>query len=112
VNQISVIAPYKHQGMWVFDDPRVGLLQEPFVGGADKIIDRMTHGLPNAEKGFTMIFSAEPFPGHQYRFTLRGAEGSGNVYSSAELGMEGWLCPALLRYFESAPKELYVEVRL
>jgi hypothetical protein len=34
MNEINVIAPYKHQGMWVFDDSRVGLVQEPFVVGA------------------------------------------------------------------------------
>jgi hypothetical protein len=28
MNAINVIAPYKHQGQWVFDDPRVGLLQD------------------------------------------------------------------------------------
>jgi hypothetical protein len=26
--------------MWVFDDPRVGLTQEPFVAGADTMIDQ------------------------------------------------------------------------
>ena len=29
MNAINVIAPYKHHGMWVFDDPRVGQKQEP-----------------------------------------------------------------------------------
>jgi len=33
MNAINVISPYKHHGMWVFDDPRVGLVQEPFVSG-------------------------------------------------------------------------------
>jgi hypothetical protein len=28
MNAINVIAPYKHHGQWVFDDPRVGLLQD------------------------------------------------------------------------------------
>lgn len=111
MNQINVIAPYKHLSMWVFDDPRVGLSQEPFVGGADTMIDRMTAGVPDAENGFTMIFSAQPFPGHQLRLELRRPEGSGHVYGSPDLGMEGWLCPALLRYFDSAPSEIYVEVR-
>ena len=37
MNAINVIAPYKLHGVWVFDDPRVGLVQEPFVAGADKI---------------------------------------------------------------------------
>jgi hypothetical protein len=33
MNAINVISPYKYLGMWVFDDPRVGLSQEPFVAG-------------------------------------------------------------------------------
>jgi hypothetical protein len=41
MNAISVISPYKHHGMWVFDDARVGLVQEPFVSGADTWIDRV-----------------------------------------------------------------------
>ena len=56
MNAINVIAPYKYLGMWVFDDAKVGLVQEPFVGG------------------------------------------------------EGWLCPALLKYFAEPPKELYFQV--
>jgi hypothetical protein len=39
MNAISVIAPYKHHGMRVFDDPHAGLKQEPFVAGADTMID-------------------------------------------------------------------------
>jgi hypothetical protein len=111
MNQIGVIAPYRRHGLWVFDDPKVGLLQEPFVAGADKIIDHMTASIPNAASGFTMLFSADPFPGHQYRFELLRPEGSGHVYGSRDPAMEGWLCPALLRYFDQPPKELYVEVR-
>jgi hypothetical protein len=40
MNAINIIAPYKYLGMWVFDDPRVGLVQEPFVSGADTMIGR------------------------------------------------------------------------
>jgi hypothetical protein len=25
--------------------------------------------------------------------------------------MEGWLCPALFRYFDAAPKDLYAQVQ-
>src|SRR6266446_6572479 len=67
MNAINVIAPYKVHGMWVFDDPRVGLVQEPFVAGADTMIDRVVADIPDAERGFTLIFSTTPFPGHQYR---------------------------------------------
>jgi len=110
MNSLFVIAPYKHLGMWVFDDERVGLVQEPFVGGADDIIDRLTAAIPNADKGFRMVFSAAPFPGATLHLEWRRAEMSGNVYYAPELQMEGWLCPALLKYFEAPPKELHAKV--
>jgi hypothetical protein len=111
MNAINVISPYKHHSMWVFDDPSVGLVQEPFVAGADTWIDRVVAGISNAEQGFTLIFSATPFPGHQYRLDWRRAESGGNWYYSADLDMEGWLCPALFRYFSEAPKSLYAQVK-
>jgi hypothetical protein len=83
MNAINVIAPYKYHGQWVFDDPRVGLLQEPFVAGADTWLDRVVAGIPDAEEGFTLIFSGSPFPGHQYRLDWRREEGGGNWYHSA-----------------------------
>jgi hypothetical protein len=111
LNAINVISPYKHLGMWVFDDPRAGLSKEPFVGGADVIIDRVVADIPNAEKGFAMVFSAMPFPGHQFRLEWRRGDDSGNWYYSSDLDLEGWLCPALFCYFTNAPKELFVQVR-
>lgn len=111
MNVINVIEPYRHLGLWVFDDPRVGLAAEPFVGGADDMIDRITADIPDAADGFVMVFSAIPFPGHRFRLDWRRAEGSGNVYHSADLDMEGWLCPALLRYFEAPPPAIYVQVK-
>ena len=96
----------------MFDDSRVGLTQEPFVAGADKMIDLIVADLPNAAAGFTLIFSATPFPDHQYRLDWRRADsGDGNWYFSEQLGMEGWLCPALLRYFSEAPQQLYIQIR-
>ena len=111
MNAINVIAPYRHLGMWVFDDPRVGLSQEPFVAGADTMIDRVVADIPDAERGFTMIFSAAPFPGHQFRLEWRRVGDGGNWYYAPQLDQEGWLCPALLRYFDEAPMELYVQVK-
>jgi hypothetical protein len=111
MNAINVIAPYQYEGLWVFDDERVGLVQEPFVGGADTILDQMVREIPNAGAGFTLIFSAADFPGSRYRLEWRRPDRSGNVYFSADLGMEGWLCPALLRYFEEPPAEIFVQVK-
>ena len=37
-NAIHVIVPYRHASTWVFDDPRVGLSQEPFVSGIPTLL--------------------------------------------------------------------------
>ncbi len=41
MNTINAIHPYKYQSFWVFDDGRVGLTQEPFISGADTVIEQM-----------------------------------------------------------------------
>lgn len=111
MNVINVIAPYRYLDMWVFDDPRVGLEAEPFVGGADTMIDQVISHIPNAAAGFIMVFSQYPFPDHQFRLEWRREERGGNVYYSEALDAEGWLCPALLRFFEDKPAEIYVQVK-
>jgi hypothetical protein len=83
MNAINIIAPYKVHGQWVFDDPRVGLSQEPFVAGADRSI----------------------------QVDWRREEGDGNWYYSADLDMEGWLCAVLLKYFTHTPKTLYAQIK-
>jgi len=109
MNSINLILPYRYETMWVFDDPRAGLNKEPFVSGADTMIDKLVADLPNAEKGFRLLFSATPFPGFQVKLEWRREEYGGNWYFSPEHNMEGWLCPALFKYFDKAPKEIYVK---
>ena len=110
VNSLFVIAPYKYEGMWVFDDPSVGLSKEPFIAGIDTMIDKVVASIPDADKGFRAIFSATPFPGADFKLEWRREESGGNWYYSDQFKMEGWLCPALLKYFPSAPREIYVKV--
>jgi hypothetical protein len=109
MNSINVIHPYKHEEMWVFDDERVGLIQEPFVSGADRIIDEMVADIPNARDGFTLIFAATPFPGYRVKLDWLREEYGGNWYHHPLLGIEGWLCPAMFKYFDKAPQNLYVQ---
>jgi hypothetical protein len=109
MNSLFTIAPYRFQGTWVFDDERVGLIREPFVAGADIILDLLTAEIPDAAKGFRLTFSAQPFPGYQVRFVRGREEYAGNWYSWPERNIEGWLCPALFKYFPSAPPELYAQ---
>ena len=63
-NQIMVIAPYwlEHCKAWVFDDPKVGLEQEPFVSGITEMIDYLVKDIPNAKGGFRLLFLSGTFP--------------------------------------------------
>ena len=108
-NQIRVIAPYWLHGTWVFDDPSVDLVQEPFVSGVPEMIDSLVADIPDARKGFRLLFSAAPFPGFQRKLEWVREEMGGNWYRADQPANEGWLCPALFRYFESAPAELFVK---
>ena len=111
MNSIFVIKPYMWEGMWVFDDPNVGLVKEPFVGGADTMIDVATAHIPNANQGFIAVFSAGYFPDAKIILEWVREEGGGNVYRWADRDMEGWLCPALFKYFEQTPDKLYVQIK-
>ena len=55
-NSITVIKPYKWEGLWVFDDDRVDLVKEPFVAGADTWIDKaiQIYGIAGADDGFQL----------------------------------------------------------
>lgn len=109
MNSLMVIAPYQDKGMWVFDDPAVGLNKEPFIAGIDTMIDKMTADIPRAREGFRAIFSASAFPGYTEKLEWRREESGGNWYYSDHFRMEGWLCPALFKYFSVAPKAIYLK---
>jgi hypothetical protein len=111
MNAIRAIHPYRHEGLWVFDDEAVGLRREPFVAGADVILDRLAADIPGAADGFTLLFSAEPFPDYQVECLWQRAEYGGNWYRVPQVDLEGWLCPALFKYFAAAPPRLYVRAQ-
>ena len=106
-NAIHAIRPYRHASTWVFDDPHVGLHQEPFVSGILAMIDRLVERVPDAATGFRLLFSSEPFPGYQVELVNLRPEYRGTWYRWEENNAEGWLCPALLKYFSTAPARLY-----
>ena len=113
MNSLNIIAPYyKHYSSWVFDDERVGLVKEPFVAGADTIIECIAADIPDTANGFIMIFAGTPFAGHQFRFDWHRADNDGgHWYRWEEFKIEGWLCPALFKYFSEAPKHIYVQAK-
>ncbi len=108
-NSLMILMPYKYAGTWVFDDPAVGLKQEPFVAGIPEMMDEMVKDIPNADKGFRLLFSAKPFPGYTHKLTWLRGDPAGNWYYSEQFKKEGWLCPGLFKYYSEPPKELYVK---
>jgi hypothetical protein len=108
-NVIGVIAPYWYEGTWVFDDPAVELVREPFVSGIPEMINDLVADIPNALQGFRLLFSSAPFPGSQRQLIRQREEYGGYWYQLADTDAEGWLCPALFKYFETAPAQLFVK---
>ena len=107
MNSIVIIHPYKMEGIWVFDDPAVGLVREPFVDSANEVIDAMVKGIPDADKGFNLLFSGGKFPGYQIELSWLREEFGGNWYLEEAMGAEARLCPLLFKYFSETPQKLY-----
>jgi len=117
MNQINVIRPYLSGSSWVFDDPSRGLRGEALVAGMPEIIGAAcaAFGVVNPDKGFTVVFSKDAFPDEQFALDWVAGDRTGNTYQLKLEGMEtpllGWLCPALFKYFEEAPKQIHVQVK-
>ncbi len=122
------ITPRKENEVWLFDDPSVGLQGEPFVSGADDIIEAMADAAGATERqktvGIGVYFSDSPFSINGKLATLLVREGfeslpeavvagacgeQGAWYQGEVNGMQmrGWLCPATLKYFPVHPPMLY-----
>ena len=109
-NSIFVIAPYWYSETWVFDDEKLGLVREPFVSGVPEMIDYLVKDIEDAKNGFKMTFSVQPFPDFAQEIRRTREEFSGNWYKmTGAPHLEGWLCPALFKYFTVAPDTLYVK---
>jgi hypothetical protein len=108
-NAMMVITPYWYNGTWVFDDPAVGLRREPFVAGVPQMIDVLVGDIPDAKDGFRLLFSTNPFPGYQKKLTWVRGDSGGNYYKLDSPPMEGWICPAMFKYYKAPPKVIYVK---
>ena len=115
MNAINVIFPYPTRGMWVFDDEARGLVQEPFVFGTDEIIAKISQWiLGYADRKFKLTFSGYPLPEFHAKYIRTSKECYAGSYYKVETknsdisGMEGWLCPATLKYFEEYPEHIYM----
>ena len=116
-NSLFVINAYLDHEAWVFDDELRGLHKEPFVAGADTVIDILSGRVfDDNVDSCTLLFSDRPFPSHTYKMAHVSSDGySGNWYTmltdNDQPSMKFWLCPALLKFFDKAPNHIYVQAK-
>lgn len=109
-NKMQVLRLYRHQGTWAFDDPQHKLRAEPFVLGAEDMIESMVEEYDEYLNEVTLVFSDSEFPGARW-FRLEYEQFGGAWYTD-EKGNQGWLCPAMFCYFpEGPPARLWAEVQ-
>ena len=124
-NSLFSLLPYVHNGMWVFDDESRGLDKEPFVMGADTLLDKVykAYSTPDGDWDVTnVVFSANPLPESDLTLQRTSSdptqlEGTYWIVENAtdKLDMcmdhEMWLCPALYAFFgDGAPERIYIKL--
>src|SRR5260370_3649063 len=60
MNALLVIAPYKYQGTWVFDDPAVRLSPDPIPSRLDTRLDKAGPQHPHTQKKNHALLSCLP----------------------------------------------------
>lgn len=111
MNALMSILAYRHHGGWSFDDEAVGLVAEPFVAGIPEMIDILADQV-SADGCIVLTFASAEFPSASLRLDRIREEFGGNWYRWEDRGMDGWLCPALLKYFPIAPDKIWIGARL
>lgn len=105
-NAVMTISPYRIEGgMFAFDDPTTGLIREPFIGGANYHLSKFAGTGNNC----TIAFSGNKIPEYNVKLGLMDTHPDNGSNYNDETGRNVWLCPAFFKYFEEAPKNLYVK---
>jgi len=110
-NSMFLIRPYRYEGCWVFDDAARNLHCEPFVDETNAVLDLLTQDIPSASAGFTLQFSARPFPGHNLVLVRLREEFQGWWYQVEGTEQQGWFGPPIHAYFQTAPERIYAKIR-
>ena len=104
------IVLYRKFGTWCFTDPKVGLVDEPFVDGAEVILDRIAERHADPRRRLTrMKVSFRDGPGLFYELRRVGRKVRGGYHYEFE-DLKGWLCPSLYKYFPKAPRIISLKV--
>lgn len=106
-NSIYTIFPYKEKGVWMFDDEWKGINREPFVAGADTLLDEVCDG----KEDIVAIFSQTPFKDFDFYINKVKEDEYGTTYFCEKFDHELWLCPALWVYLIPSPEKIYIKIK-
>ena len=109
-NSIYRVLVQMVDGLWVYDDAKFGVREQPLVFGMDLILERMIEQVEGVEERLNLVFSSIPFPGSEFALGFVRQETEGFVYLWEEKKMQGWLSPSLRNYFPEPPPEIYLQL--
>ena len=117
LDNIQCIYPYydENMGLWVFDDAEKNLQKEALIEGIDDMLDYMVKEKGLKERKLGVAFSNTEIQNHDVLLELiepadPNGRINGNMYRWTKNQINGWLCPSLYKYFEEAPKKLYMKI--
>lgn len=116
-NHLFKLNAYFKHGLWMFDDEYRDIYEEPFVEGADRLFDEMSGRINDQSiTKCSIVFGHTPIPNAEVHATLSHGDGwDGHFYTVKRFnedlaGFQFWLCPALLAFYEEAPKDIFVKI--
>ena len=109
-NSIFRILIRRKDGVWVFDDKRFGIVEQPFVFGADLILEKMAAQSGVSGECLNAVFAGIPFPGSEYTLRFVREETEGFMYRWEGVNLQSWLSPSLKNYFPEPPAGIYLQL--
>ena len=96
--------------VWVFDDSKFGICEQPFVFGSDLILEKMVARVDEELDRVNILFSSIPFPGSEHCLEFVREVTEGFVYRWEDEKLQGWMSPSLRNYFTEPPPKIYIQI--
>ncbi len=109
-NSIHRVLVRAVDGLWVYDDASFGVKEQPFVFGADLILEKMVAQVEGEGDQLNLVFSSVPFPGSEFCLGFVREETEGFVYRWEEKNLQSWLSPSLRNYFPEPAPKIYLQL--
>jgi len=109
-NSIHRVLVRAVDGLWVYDDPSFGVQEQPFVFGANLILEKMVDRVEGIRDRLNLVFSSIPFPGSEHCLEFVREETEGFVYRWEDEKLQGWMSPSLRNYFPDPPPKIFLQL--